>query len=397
MTEGTTKTEIYTERKTCRSCQKPTLTSVLDLGNQYLPRFVEHRDENLPRAPLHLVRCAFCGLLQLQHTTNADLLYRKFWYRSGINESMREALRDVVRHACDYHRGGNWLDIGANDGYLLSCVPHEFGRVAVEPALDFKAELEEHAERVVMDYFSSDVFDQERFQVITSCAMFYDLDDPATFIRDIHKVLAPGGIWVNQLNDAPTMLKANAFDAICHEHLCYYDLHVLDRMYRENGMTIVSITHNDVNGGSVRVIAQRTQDGARRCDFTGIPRVTLEDADAFRHRILKWKHVFSELLKQIGPGVWCYGASTKGGTLLQYLDLHDQFFAVADRNPRKEGLHMAGSWLPITSESAFRAAYPRYAVVLPWAFKSEFDQRETAARAAGTTFIYPLPEISFVV
>lgn len=392
---------IHTERETCRACSARTLVPILDLGTQYLPRFVPEPDETLPRAPLRLVRCGDCGLLQLLDTVQPDLLYREFWYRSAVNATMREALTDLVAAGRKHHGRGAWLDIGANDGYLLSRVPDSFRKVACEPALNMREDLGEHADHVVSEYFSARVMDSEAFDVITSAAMFYDLDDPGPFLDDIRACLKRGGIWINQLNDSPTMMRANAFDAICHEHLCYYDIHTLNSLYANHGLRIVSMTHNDVNGGSIRVVAKRAEDvpPSEQLPMVGMPRVTEKDALAFATRTERWKEVFRSHLAtwmMSGP-VWCYGASTKGGTLLQYLNMPEAFEAVADKNPRKHGLRMVGSWTPIKDEIDFRAAKPRYAVVLPWAFREEFIKREEATRAAGTALVFPLPNLEVVV
>lgn len=388
----------WTVRHTCRGCQAPQLKDVLDLGVQYLPRFVKEKDESLPKAPLQLVRCANCELLQLKHTVNPDLLYREFWYRSSINQTMKQALWDVVREGTLTHGEGTWLDIGANDGFLLSKVPESFKKIAVEPAYNFQTLLEEHSDLVYSDYFSEEL-EVEPCDVITSVAMFYDVEDPMPFLRTIAKTLTDDGIWINQLNDSPTMLKQNAFDAICHEHLLYYDVHNLNRMYEEAGLRIVSVSYNDVNGGSVRIVAKKgkpSNDGF----LLGIPKPSLGAANGFRQRIEKWKHRMTQLIAESmvlkGP-IWAYGASTKGTVLLQYLDLPEAFFAVADRNPQKVGLTMAGTWIPIVDEITMRKAPPRYLFVLPWAFKNEFVLREEQIRSSGTTMVFPLPNPEFVL
>jgi len=394
-----TATPIFQPRATCRACESHHLMPILDLGVQYLPRFVPEADTDLPKAPLELIRCAECGLLQLAHTVDPDLLYREFWYRSGINESMRASLADIVRVGEMFFTAGAWLDIGANDGYLLSCVSQEFRKVAVEPALNFASELQELADHVVSDYFTAKATGGERFNVITSAAMFYDLDRPGPFLDDIYDSLTEHGIWINQLNDAPSMLQQNAFDAICHEHVCYYDAWSLDALYRRHGLLIESISFNETNGSSMRVIARRAS-GVLSPPvglLGGIANVSSDDAEAFAKRVRKWRHVFGNLIANIGPHLWAYGASTKGSTLMQYLDMHEYFEAVADRNARKHGLRMVGTWLPIKSEAEFREAAPRYALALPWAFKPEFDIREAHVRAAGTTFLYPLPDIGLVL
>lgn len=387
-------------RTTCRGCGLGHLDPILDLGNQYLVNFLPEIDLFAPKSPLELVRCSGCGLLQLKHTVDPNRLFREFWYRSSVNQTMRDALVDVVRTGLQYQTSGTWLDIGANDGYLLSQVPSDFKRIACEPALNFSETLEGIADHVIPDFFSADhdILHTRRegvCDVITSAAMFYDLDDPDTFVGDIVRCLSPEGVWINQLNDSPTMLKSNAFDAICHEHLCYWDLHSLKTLYNRHGLAILSVSYNDVNGGSVRVVSQKRQDATREVPLLGHPQVTEQDALDFAARVKKWRRTMHQVLDGIGGPIWCYGASTKGCCLLQYLDRPESFKAIADRNPSKYGLYMTGSWLPVMPEDDMRAERPKYALVLPWAFAAEFKHREREMLDRGTSFIFPLPGIEF--
>jgi SAM-dependent methyltransferase len=388
---------IFKTRTTCRACNHPSLEEVLDLGVQYLPRWVKEKDETLPKSPLRLMRCGNCGLLQLHDTVEPDLLFREFWYRSGINETMREALLDIVRDGTAVHTKGRWLDIGANDGYLLSRVPSSFTKIGCEPALNFQSQLEELCDRTVPDYFKAEDYEPASIDVITSAAMFYDVDEPGQFVADIAKVLKPGGIWINQLNDSPTMLKQNAFDSICHEHLCYYDIPSLAALYRSHGLSIREVSFNDVNGGSVRVLASHQSRGG--ADMLGIPSPSREEVMNFAFRIKNWKALMSELIGHwtAEEPLWGYGASTKGSVLLQYLDVGKQILAIADRNPQKCGLLLAGPWIPITDEVTLRNAKPKHVLVLPWAFKKEFVEREESLRRAGTTMVFPLPSIELVL
>lgn len=386
--------DIWQERTTCRNCESKDLVECLDLGTQYLPRFPQEPDLSLPKAPLALVMCARCGLLQLRHTVERDLLFRDYWYRSSINDSMRTALKDLVNDALRKKGSGVWLDIGANDGYLLSCVPGRFTKVACEPAQDFSEGLRRVADLVIPDYFTASKA-SVMADVITSAAMFYDLDDPHTFLGDIATCLKPDGIWINQLNDAPGMLKANAFDSLCHEHLCYYDLWTLEAMYRQHGLKIVDISFNDVNGGSVRITASKAGDPM---GLHGIPKTMGIEVERFGDRVRKWKERMTDLFQgSVRDRAWCYGASTKGMVLLQYLECSDAFEAVADRNPLKEGLYMAGSWLPIKTEDDLRRAKPTYVLMLPWAFRKEFVERESVLRQTGSTLIFPLPNPELVL
>jgi hypothetical protein len=398
---------VSKKRTHCRSCPAGKLQPVLSLGNQYLVNFVPEIDFSLPRSPLNLMRCEDCGLLQLEHTVDPELLYREFWYRSSVNQTMKDALADVVKTGLVYHHEGTWLDIGANDGYLLSKVPPGFRKIACEPALNFKKELEDIADSVIPDFFSADhdclrSLDSNTgaCDVITSAAMFYDLDDPNGFVSDIARALSPNGVWINQLNDSPTMLAKNAFDAICHEHLCYYDMHSLQALYTRHGLAILDVTYNETNGGSARVVAEKPVGKSRATSLHGHKRVSDKDARLFAERTMKWKVRMGELVT--GPLVqsgklWLYGASTKGCALLQYLDMNEAFHAIADRNPLKFEKRMTGTWLPVVSEDEMRADRPRHVFVLPWAFADEFISREREMLDAGTSMIFPLPDIRIVL
>jgi len=396
--EGTVETReqaVYARRTTCRGCASRLLRPILSLGEQYLVRFPKFPDFGLPKAPLDLVRCDECGLLQLGTSVYPDLLFREFWYRTSINDSMRAAMDDLVRHGLEYQRYGTWLDIGANDGYLLSKVPHDFSKIAVEPAVNMKEQLEKVAGRVISDYFDGATLDR-KCDVITSAAMFYDVEDPGTFLDGIYACLTKDGVWINQLNDAPTMLKTNSFDALCHEHLCYYDVPTLKRMYEAHGLVLTDVRFNDVNGGSVRTVAKKK---GEKADILGLPQASLEECEGFARRIVKWRSVMTDLVRSLstsGP-LWALGASTKGAVLMQYLECADAFEAVADRNPEKIGRHMVGSWLPIKSEADLRRERPRFGVVLPWAFRDEILSREKDLRGHGTTLVLPLPNIEFVI
>jgi hypothetical protein len=386
----------YTERTSCRVCEGE-LSCVIDFGNHFLTRFVDERDDELPRAPLRLARCTLCGLLQLNEVVDPDLVYRKYWYRSGINQTMQRALLNLVRDGVAWHSSGTWVDIGANDGTLLRFVPKSFTRIAYEPALNFEVELRGSADKVIPDYFRADPSLRD-IQIITSAAMFYDLDKPDDFVEDVATALAPDGVWINQLNDSPTMIRDNAWDGTCHEHNVYYDLPNLEALYQRHGLKILRVTHNDVNGGSMRVTAARTEHrspGLPASDPRDTP--TPQQVLRFANRAIRWKERMTRLAEVLPKPIYGYGASTKGGTLLQYLDVPDLLEAVAERNQLKWGLKQAGVWSPIISEEQMREQSPGTLLVLPWAFRKEFVEREEELLAKGTMMLMPLPRIEMVL
>ena len=373
----------------CRVCGSPKLSEILDLGNQYVVDFPKEPNPALPRAPLMLIRCEVCGLLQLSVSVDPNLLWRgDYWYRSSINESMRKALTDVVNHGFKYQAEGTWIDIGANDGFLLSKVPLTFKRIGVEPSRKLVPLLEEHADRVVNNFFNAE--DLEPANVITSCACFYDVNDPARFIRDVASLLVDDGIWINQLSHAEAMLRQNAWDSICHEHAAYYSLRDLQRLYNENGMRIIECWENEVNGGSIRILAKKGK------SITIYPEIARSEIEAFAVRARKWREEMRWLVDSIhgsGRTIWGLGASTKGCCLLQYLDRNKAITAIGDRNPLKNGLRMVGSWLPIVDEETCRDARPDYLLALPWSFKTELLERERETLARGSRMLMPLPNI----
>jgi SAM-dependent methyltransferase len=385
----------YQARTTCRVCESKKLENILSLGDVPLAHFT-NEPFAVPLAPLELVRCIDCSLLQLKHTVDPDLMYRQYWYRGGVNKTMKTALLDVVNDAFGYlseKQSGHstWLDIGANDGTLLGFVPERFRRIACEPAKTFQSDLAKLKDTIVIsDYFGADDVHHSS-DVITSCAMFYDLDDPNRFLADIAKCLKPDGVWINQLSDTRMMLKANAFDNLCHEHLCYYEASSLKALYEKHGLYIHHVAYNDINGGSIRTIA-RKQPPDHELTF---PPLAPQDAYDFAERVKRWKRVMISLMEGF-ISVWGYGASTKGNTLLHYLHEGKFLEAIADRNPRKHGLNMPGSGIRITSEEELRERRPQIVLMLPWAFKKEFIEREEQLRKDGSVLLFPLPNIELV-
>lgn len=229
--------------KACRVCGLPNLVDIVDLGDQYLQgSFVKEGVIEPPRRKLYtrLVRCdveaggSACGLVQLAHTFPPSVLYTNYWYRSGTNRTMRDHLREVVASALDAietpDRDLNVLDIGCNDGTLLSCYPKGTNLFGVDPSdiaqgIDFPLTL-------INDTFPSEqarkAFEGIKFDAITAIAMFYDLEDPIDFAREVATVLSENGLWIIEMSYLPLMLLQNSFDTICHEHIEYYSLAVLD-------------------------------------------------------------------------------------------------------------------------------------------------------------------------
>jgi len=411
--------------RTCRISGEP-LELVLDLGNLYLNAFPDRITPDAPRSPLQLGIGRKAEVLQLLDSVPSDLLYREYWYRSGTNATMTRQLKDIVDAVPSWVRledGDHVLDIGCNDGTLLRQYPAapKLVKIGIDPARNIaplgRAVCDLHAN----DYFTKDTYlaltQGVRAKVITSIAMFYDLEQPHRFVDDIVECLDDRGVWILQLSYTPLMLKQNAFDNIVHEHLEYYSLTTIDRLLKEHDLRILSVDFNDANAGSIRIVAAHARNDGRDStlfdrdigefqyhavsayeESTGLNRP--EAVLAFKQRIEQRRDQTVDLLNKLkrgGKTVFGYGASTKGNTLLQYYGIDSTMIkAIAERQAQKVGRLTVGSWIPIVSEDEMRAAKPDYLFVLPWHFFNEFYRREADFLKQGGRFIAPLPDLQII-
>jgi NDP-4-keto-2,6-dideoxyhexose 3-C-methyltransferase len=403
-------------RTTCRSCESDRLQSVLNLGNLYVSNFADVPDsERWPRVPLDLLLCGNCGLAQLRHTTPPEWLYTHYWYKSGISATMRAALTDISRRAAHFvglEAGDSVLDIGCNDGTLLRSYDHDdVRRVGFEPAENLACEAAAGTDRIVPDFFSAQPVAGEQFRVVTSIAMFYDLEDPYAFVANVASVLLEEGVWVIEMHYLPAVLERNAFDAICHEHIEYYSLSSLEPLLARHGLVVADVEANDVNGGSFRVyVVHRDSPAASvsaRRERVNTMRAREQTASLLGLAAYK---EFGERVRLIGiklqewlrnerrerRDISAYGASTKGNTLLQVFGLdHTMIRSAAERNPEKLGKYTVGTWIPIVSEAEARAHADDF-LVLPWHFMDEIEVRERDFLARGGKLIAPLPNLRVI-
>lgn len=408
-------------RKECRVCGKQELAPVLSLGMQYLSNFIDGPEQALYAAPIELVLCnkkdGGCGLLQLKHTVPPDLLYRKFWYKSGTNQTMKDALADIVMKAkkmVNLQRGDIVVDIGANDGTLLRCYGNsELKLVGFEPATNLVEEAQVGTTKIINDFFSHSAFAKEfgnnKAKIITSIAMFYDLEKPNEFVKDIVKTLHKEGVWIVQMNYLATMLENNAFDNIVHEHLEYYSLGSLEDLLEKHSLIVFDVELNDINGGSIRTYIKhkdsKLHSVTKRVNKIRSyeDRMNLEDYKTYQKFATRIKNLKEKTYNFVrakvdkGKMVYVYGASTRGNTLLQYYNLdHRLITAAADRNPVKWGKRTAGTYIPIIPEEQARKERPDYFLVLPWYFIDEFVSRESEFLKSGGKFIVPLPAFKVI-
>jgi len=408
----------YTALQHCRISGSKTLVPVLDLGEQALTGvFPRNRAEGVTTGPLRLVWCPESGLLQLAHSYDLGEMYgENYGYRSGLNQSMVRHLTQKVRElerTGDLKPGETVLDVGSNDATLLKAysVPG-LRRIGIDPTGPKFRQFYPDDIALISEFFSAAAFYRSGArpaQIVTSIAMFYDLEDPIAFAREIEQVLAPGGIWHFEQSYMPSMLRMTSYDTVCHEHLEYYSLGVVKRVLEAAGMRPLDVKMNAVNGGSFAVTAVRRDDpraGAERVIAWLLDqeeRMGLETTRPYREfeeRVYRHRSDLLRLLKTLaadGKKVIGYGASTKGNVLLQFCGVTTvEVVAIAEVNADKFGRETPGTHIPIIPEAEARAMQPDYFLVLPWHFKEGILQREAEFLAGGGRMIFPFPEIEIV-
>ncbi len=399
----------------CRSCGSKNLLKIVSLGKQYLSDFTKTNKK--PKSfPLTMMVCKKCFLVQLDYNTPQKYLYTpRYGYKSGINQTMHDELRGIAQEAFKKIKKTKEkivvIDIGANDGTLLSYYPKNLHRIAVEPIKKLAEISKKHANEVVNNFFSYESYKRKtknlHADVISAISCFYDMEDPNKFVADVKKIMKEDGIFIIQQNYLVSMLKINAFDNIVHEHLEYYSLLSLNNLLEKHGMEVFDVETRTLNGGSFRTyIALK---GKRKISKSVLEmqktekRLKLNNKKIyldFAKRIAKEKEKITEFIKKEvkkGKRVYLYGASTRGNTMLQYFGLDHKLIQFAvERNPEKFGKIISSVGIPIISEEQARKDKPEYMLVLPWFFKEEFLKREKDYLKKGGHFIFPLPKLEII-
>ena len=402
----------------CRISGSTNLLSVLSLGDQALTGvFPASASVPVTVGPLELVWCPDSGLLQLAHVYEASEMYgENYGYRSGLNASMVRHLTQKIgklEQFAELKAGDTVLDIGSNDATSLKAYQTaSLKRIGIDPTGAKFRQYYPDDIKLVPDFFNAKNFDgvsKERAKIITSIAMFYDLEDPIAFARDIAHCLAPDGVWHFEQSYMPSMLRLTSYDTICHEHVEYYSLQVVEKILAAADMKVLDVQMNAVNGGSFAVTAghKNTTRKANRAVIDWLlsqeERMGLATPRPYREfeeRVFRHREDLRRLLRALrddGKRIVGYGASTKGNVVLQYCGIGpDLVEAIAEVNPDKFGHVTPGSHIPIVSETDALKMKPDYYLVLPWHFKDNILQREQKFLADGGKMIFPFPEIEIV-
>ena len=404
---------MFRKIEKCRVCGNEHYYTVLDFGNQYLsgifPKFV---DLDMYRGPLKLVKCdestGGCGHVQLEHTFDLPTMYgEEYGYRSGLNGSMVKHLKgkhEKISNFVDLKENDIVIDIAGNDGTFLGFFSPQLRLVSIDPtSKKFSKYFKDHVDYIA-DFFTEKTFRQffgdSNAKLVTSFSMFYDLEDPCQFAKEINSILDPEeGIWVLEQSYMPEMLRANSFDTVCHEHLSYYGMRQLKYIMDKAGFKIIDFEFNDVNGGSISVVVANKNSDYNECtdkltallqeelDFGLDTTIPWED---FQVRIDDCKNKFLDILKELkknGLKIAALGASTKGNVTLQTWGISDYIDVVGDVNPDKNGSYTPGTWIPIKDEDSVLSECDIF-IILPWHFKKFFVNN---LKFKGKQLLFPLP------
>ncbi|KAF0126989.1 MAG: C-methyltransferase [Elusimicrobia bacterium] len=409
---------MFSEIDKCRICRNSNLITVLSLGDQALTGVFQKRvSDKISIGPLDLVWCAKCGLLQLKQSYDSTEMYGdNYGYRSGLNAYMVRHLTNKIKtleNLARLSQGDLVLDIGSNDATSLKAYTGKYRRVGIDPTgVKFKAFYTRDID-LIPDFFSHEAFvkkyPREKAKIITSIAMFYDLKEPAAFVKDIEAVLSDNGIWHFEQSYMPSMLRSNSYDTVCHEHLEFYSFKVIKSLLEDQGLRITDVQMNAVNGGSFAVTACK-KNADYRSNHPVIEWMLRQEDDMgldtpkpyrnFEERVFLHRKNLRELIEALigdGKKIIGYGASTKGNVLLQFCDLTGKHIpCIADVNEQKYGCFTPGTHIPIISEAEAHAMKPDYFLVFPWHFKHSILEREREFIEKGGKFIFPLPEIEIV-
>lgn len=410
---------LFSPISQCRISDSSNLVPILDLGSQnFTGIFPQKSDQCLvPSAPIELVYSPDSGLVQLNHNFDPKVMYGdNYGYRSGLNKSMVSHLSSkisLLEKRYPLPHGSVVLDIGSNDATTLkSYQTSGLSYIGIDPTGEKFADFYGNGMVLVPNFFNADFFftaSKEQASIITSIAMFYDLPDPISFCRDIKRCLAPNGVWHFEQSYLHSMLRTNSYDTICHEHLEYYDLTVIDYILNEAGLKVIDVEFNAVNGGSFALTASHKESSlpvnSVILDWVRHQEKTFS-SDWERHffqfktNVLQHRSNLRELifqLKSANKRIAGYGASTKGNVLLQFCELDSHLIDfVVDVNPYKFDRYTPGTNIPIVSDEDASQHMPDYYLLLPWHFRDNILPRESAFRANGGKFIIPFPFIEIV-
>jgi 2-polyprenyl-3-methyl-5-hydroxy-6-metoxy-1,4-benzoquinol methylase len=400
----------------CRACGVEGLELVLSLGEQPLANALVHADRlERPesRYPLDVVVCPECSTAQITVSVPPEQLFKEYLYFSSYSETFVEHSRVLAQRIVDERSlgaGSLVVEVASNDGYLLrSYLDAGVPVLGIEPAENVAQVARERGVETLSEFFGMAVAEKLRSSDVEADVLHANnvmahvpaIDD---FIGGMAHLLAPEGVLVVETPYVRELVEKLEFDTIYHEHLFYYSVTSVERLFARHGLTIVDVERVAVHGGTLRVWAMRRDSGATpsaraRALLDEEAEIGLPSVDYYRDfsaRVQALLGTLSELLlglRDDGATIAAYGAAAKGAVMLNALG--PAGFVpewVADRNPAKQGLHMPGTHQPVSAPERIVAEMPDYLLVNTWNFLDEIVHQESEYEARGGKFIVPVPE-----
>ncbi len=401
----------------CRSCSSKDLKKCFSLGSQkFTGIFPKSKFEKFPSGSLNLVFCKNCKLLQLNNSFDPDVMYGdNYGYMSSLNQSMINHLKKKstkLKKISVLKKNDVVLDIGSNDGTFLNFFSKKNKLIAVDPTIKKLSSYYRKDILKIPTFFSKKEIKKntsKKAQLITSISMFYDLENPIQFSKDVYECLNDEGVWHLEQSYMPMMIKNNSYDTIVHEHLEYYSLKSIKYIFDRVGFKIIDLEFNDINGGSFALTVAK-----KKSKFKEIKHLVdwlLYKEDLFKYNdprtfklfyenIVKHKKVLRNLLlkiKKMKKKIIGYGASTKGNSILQFSKINSDLLPfICDVNKFKHGRYTPGSNIKIISEEDAQKMKPDYYLVLPWHFKDFILKKEKNFLKNNKNIIFPLPDIEII-
>jgi NDP-4-keto-2,6-dideoxyhexose 3-C-methyltransferase len=414
------------KRKTCISCGTELPGEIVNIGNQYPSAiFLSEKDPAPPdlyTSSLNVTRCtnSSCSLIQLSYEYDLQYVFDHYPYESGSTATMKQILQDVVNDAervVQLKPDHVVLDIGGNDGTMLGLISSPVkARVNIDAAAGVKQTLVAPDYHYIHARFQSEVYKKLGLpnpKLITSVAMFYHLNNPLDFCRNIAEIMDSDSVWVLQMTYVGTMLQDNIFDNIVHEHVAYYSLFSVEALLKMVGLSIAEARVVKSYGGSLRLFI--VKDPAKfpkahwRKEYPSVQNYendhltnSFEALYAFNSRIQLLRSSLRDLIehlsKEHGP-IWGFGASTKGNMILQFLGIDSNLLpCILDNSDKKIGTKTTGSLVPIVDETTNLSKLPEYLLVLPYYYTDAFVRIIQKKLPAGRKvhLIIPLPYPKFI-
>jgi SAM-dependent methyltransferase len=402
----------------CRFCAAPVRHTFVDLGmsplcESYVP--VQQLGAMEPFYPLHARVCERCLLVQLEEFVTPEEIFSEYAYFSSYSSSWVEHARLFVESAVDrFSLGPDRLvmEIASNDGYLLQhVVAKGIPALGIEPAANVASAARGRGIETIVRFFGSDLADElvaqgQRADLLTANNVMAHVPDLNDFVAGMSRVLAPDGVVTIEVPHLMRLIDGNQFDTIYHEHFQYFSFLTAQAVLAVHGLVVFDVEELESHGGSLRLYAQPESSSRYPVEpavvaLAGRERSlgydTLEAHTAFSTRVMETKWRLLEFLiaaRRDGKRVAGYGAPGKGNTLLNYCGIRtDLLEFTVDRNPYKQGLFLPGTHIPILSPDALERAKPDYILILPWNLTSEIVQQLSEARAWGSRFVVPIPEV----